>query len=169
MLLFATKLRGMLYCILGQPHLGRGLLAGWLGATCTSILLALFIYSDIHPTSGSQKVIACPEALYVLKSLQFEHRGLCLCGKPHSLVVGPVVMSHYPFTSIDFFPLYRYQKNSHIRHISSALSLATRTRFTRFPLLNWFRYIYLVPSPHLSNILENRFFKSLQIITIRPF
>ena len=49
-------------------------------------------------------------------------------------------------------------------------SLVTRTRFTRYTFitsgggysktvgykrtLNWFRYIYLVPSPHLSNIYK---------------
>ena len=50
------------------------------------------------------------------------------------------------------------------------VSLVTRTRFTRYTFitsgggysktvgykhtLNWFRYIYLVPSPHLSNIYK---------------
>ena len=62
-------------------------------------------------------------------------------------------------------------------------SLVTRTRFTRYTFitsgggysktvgykrsLNWIRYIYLVPSPHLSNIYKIvLFFKSLALIKI---
>ena len=59
-------------------------------------------------------------------------------------------------------------------------SLATRTRFTRFTFITsgggysksvgykrtliWFRYIYLVPSPHLSNIYKMFFLNHQQLL-----
>ena len=63
---------------------------------------------------------------------------------------------------------------AHHDRVASPPSLVTRTRFTRFTFitsgggysksvgykrtLHWFPYIYLVPSPHLSNIYKIFFF-----------